>query len=113
MLKTETTERTNEAPQNSYNEISKFKKQSYAKGRSNSDPTYNKHATMFYITLIASSPEITSTAETNINSPDTKRKGVSSNKNDNAKNKNVEGLFQCQELDGGNAIECKFICFQC
>ena len=106
MLKNDTIERPNAAPQNSYNEISKYKNQSY--GRSNSDPTYDRHPTMFYLTLVASPP-----AEDDINSPDFKRKDVSSNKN--AKNKTVDGgaLFQCQELDGGNAIECKFVCLQC
>ena len=85
----EPTERANEAPHNSYNDISKVKKPSYGKNRSNSDPTYDRHPPMIYITLVPQSPSI-------------------------ASNKNVDGgaLFQCQELDGGNAIECEFIYFQ-
>ena len=68
---------------------------------------------MFYVTLVSSSLTNTSTTENNISSPEFKTKKESSNKNVTAKNKSIRGgaLFQCQELDGGNAIECKTVYF--
>ena len=54
---------------------------------------------MFYMTLVSSSKTENSTQDS---SEFTRKKETS-------KNKTAESgaMFQCQELDGGNAIECK------
>ena len=66
---------------------------------------------MFYLTFVSSSPPAAkSSSETII---DLNAKRSSPNKNSNKRNNkgNDDGgggaMFQCQELDGGNAIECK------
>ena len=59
---------------------------------------------MFYLTLVSSS----NPGSSNSASPEFKRK------NNTSKNKTIEGgaMFQCQELDGGNAIECEYNFFK-
>ena len=59
---------------------------------------------MFYLTLASSSAP----GKSNSQSPEFKRK------NETSKNKSNEAgaMFQCQELDGGNAIECKNNCYK-
>ena len=78
-----------------------MKEEKYGRHRNES---YNKHyhsepLPMFYLTLLSSSESGSSKSE----SPDFKRK-----QDNKSKNKEDSGaMFQCQELDGGNAIECK------
>ena len=66
---------------------------------------------MFYLTFVSSSPPAAkSSSDATI---DLNAKRSSPNKNSNKRNnkRTDDGdggaLFQCQELDGGNAIECK------
>ena len=67
---------------------------------------------MFYLTFVSSSPPSAKSSSDTIIDLNAKRS--SPNKNSNKRNNkgNDDGgggtMFQCQELDGGNAIECKF-----
>ena len=67
---------------------------------------------MFYLTFVSSSPPAAKSSSDAI--IDLNAKGNPPNKNSNKRNnkRTDDGdggaLFQCQELDGGNAIECKF-----
>ena len=70
---------------------------------------------MFYLTFVSSSPPAAKSSSDAIIDLNAKRS--SPNKNSNKRNNKTtdEGgggtMFQCQELDGGNAIECKFFYF--
>ena len=104
-LKREDHEGSNLAEGHSYNDISKSEKQTYGKRRSNSYPAPERDLPMLYITLLSSSTSVVSTSD----SLDLNRQNESSNKR-NKSNKDHEGsMFQCQELDGGNAIERKLM----
>ena len=78
-----------------------MKEEKYGRHRTNSYPKHyhREPLPMFYLTLLSSSSG-GSVSE----SPDVKRKQDNKTK----KNEDSGALFQCQELDGGNAIECKF-----
>ena len=70
---------------------------------------------MFYLTFVSSSPPAAKSSSDTIIDLNAKRS--SPNKNSNKRNNkgNDDGgggaMFQCQELDGGNAIECKPLYF--
>ena len=83
-----------------------MKEEKYGRHRNES---YNKHyhsepLPMFYLTLLSSSSESGSSKS---ESPDFKRKQDNKSK----KNEDSGAMFQCQELDGGNAIERKTTSF--
>ena len=66
---------------------------------------------MFYLTFVSSSPPASKSSSDAI--IDLNAKKSSPNKNGNKRNNKTTDdggggtMFQCQELDGGNAIECK------
>ena len=70
---------------------------------------------MFYLTFVSSSPPAAKSSSDAI--IDLNAKGNPPNKNSNKRNNKTTDdggggtMFQCQELDGGNAIECKFYYF--
>ena len=70
---------------------------------------------MFYLTFVSSSPPAAKSSSDAITDLNAKRS--SPNKNSNKRNNKPTDdggggtMFQCQELDGGNAIECKFFYF--
>ena len=77
-----------------------MKEEKYGRHRNNSYPMHyhREPLPMFYITLLSSS-----SGGSMSESPDFKRKQDNRSK----KNEDSGAMFQCQELDGGNAIECK------
>ena len=68
---------------------------------------------MFYLTFVSSSPPAAKSSSDAIIDLNAKRSSPNknSNKRNNKGNDDGEGgtMFQCQELDGGNAIECEFL----
>ena len=70
---------------------------------------------MFYLTFVSSSPPAAKSSSDAI--IDLNAKGNPPNKNSNKRNNKTTDdggggtMFQCQELDGGNAIERKFFYF--
>ena len=70
---------------------------------------------MFYLTFVSSSPPASKSSSDTI--IDLNAKKSSPNKNGNKRNNKTTDdggggtMFQCQELDGGNAIECKSFYF--
>ena len=81
-----------------------MKEEKYGRHRNNSYPMHyhREPLPMFYITLLSSS-----SGGSMSESPDFKRKQDNRSK----KNEDSGAMFQCQELDGGNAIECKTTSF--
>ena len=79
-----------------------MKEDKYGRNRYDSYPKhYHKEPMpMFYLTLLSSSKE-SGTSKSEVH--DFKRK----QENKSKKNEDNGAMFQCQELDGGNAIECE------